>query len=73
MASAGITTDDLSMSKVDPCEVCSLRVLCVRFGGCVWVKRVSIMFFRDFACRKCEVTGRLERQWSWMESYVMKW
>ena len=51
-------------SKVDPCEVCSLRakanpVFCLQcgewnHGRCARVKRVTPKFSRNFACRKCE-------------------
>ena len=64
MVSGGITKDGMSKSKVDPCVVCSLRVnansvLCVQYGKwihgrCARVKRVTQMFSRYFACRKCD-------------------
>ena len=64
MVSGGITKDGLSESKVDPCEVCSLRVkankvLCVQCGKwihsrCAGMKRVTPKFARRFTCRKCE-------------------
>ena len=63
MVSSGITQDGLSKSKIDPCEVCSMRVmadsvLCVQcgkwiHGRCAGVKMVSSRFSRNFTCRKC--------------------
>ena len=60
----GITKDGMSKSTVDPCGVCSLRVmansvLCVQCGKCVYsrcvgAKRVTPMFQRNCACRKCK-------------------
>ena len=54
MASGDITMDSLSKSKVDPCEVCRLRVkansvLCVQsgkwiHGRCARMKIVTPMF-----------------------------
>ena len=54
----------MSKSNVDPCGVCSLRVmansvLCLQrskwiHGRCAGVKRVSIKFSSNFTCRKCE-------------------
>ena len=64
MVSGGITQDGLSMSRVDPCGVCSLRVkvssvLCAQCGRwthsrCAGVKRVNPRYQKNFACRKCE-------------------
>ena len=64
MVSSGITQDGLSKSKVDPCEVYSLKVkansvLCVQcdrwaHGKCVGVKRVTPKRSRNFTCRKCD-------------------
>ena len=64
MVISGITKDDMSKSKVEPCGVCSLRVkansvLCVQcgkfiHGRCAGVKRVTTKFSRNFVCRKCE-------------------
>ena len=63
MVSGSITKDDLSESNVDPCGVCSLRVkdnsvLCLQCGKwihsrCAGVKKVTPMFSRNCACRKC--------------------
>ena len=60
----GITKDNMSEGKVDPCLVCILRitanaVLCVQCGkwihcGCAEVTMVTPKFSRDFLCRKCE-------------------
>ena len=51
MVSGGITKDDISKSKVDPCGVCSMRVkansfLCLQcgksiLGRCAGLKRVT--------------------------------
>ena len=59
-----ITKDSTSKSKVDPCEVYSLRikansVLCLQCGMWIhgiWpgVKRVTHKFSMNFTCRKCE-------------------
>ena len=64
MVSGGITKDDMSKGKADPCGVCSLRmkvnsVLCVWcdkwiHGRCVGVKRLTQKVSRNFTCRKCE-------------------
>ena len=68
MVSGGITNDGLSKSNVDPCWVCSLRVmansvLCVQYGKwihirCPGLKMVTPKFFGNFTCTKCE--GHLE-------------
>ena len=60
MVSSGITKDGLSKSKVDSCEVCTLRVkanlvLCVQcgkwiHGRCAGVKRVTPKKVKKFAC-----------------------
>ena len=57
-------SDGMSMSKVYPCGVCSLRVrsysvLCVQcgkwiHGRCAGVVRVTPMFSQSFTCSKCE-------------------
>ena len=64
MVISGIRHGGLSKSIVDPCGVCSLKlmsssVLCVQCGKwirgrCAGVKRVTSMFSRNFTCRKCE-------------------
>ena len=64
IVSSGITHDGLSISKVDPCVVCCLRVeassvLSVQCGKWIHcrrarVKRVTPQFSRNFTCRKCE-------------------
>ena len=64
MVSGGNTKDGLSMSKVDPCGVRSLRVmansvLCVQcgkliHGRCAGLKRLAAKVLGDFACRKCD-------------------
>ena len=63
MVSGDITKDDMSKSKVDPFGVCGLRinassVLCLQcdkwiHSRCAKVKRVTQMFSRYIACRKC--------------------
>ena len=62
MVSGGITKGGMSKSKVDPCEVCSLRVkvnsvLCLQcvkliHGRCAGVKRVAPSFFKQFCIQK---------------------
>ena len=64
MFSGSITKDDMLKSKVDLCDVCSLRVkvnsvLCVQLGKwnhkrCAGMKRVTPKFSRYLACIKCE-------------------
>ena len=64
MFSSDITEDGLSKSKVDPCEVCSLRVkansvLCLQCGRwirgrCAGLKMVTPMFYRNFTCQTYE-------------------
>ena len=64
MVSSGITKDGLCKGKVDPCNVCSLRVkaksvLCVQCGKwihsrCAGVKMVTPKISRNFTCRECE-------------------
>ena len=56
----GITKDNMFKSKVDPCEVCSLRVkaylvLCGKWvhGRCARVKRGTPKLLRNVTCRKC--------------------
>ena len=76
-----ITQDGFSKSKVDLCEVCSLRVkantvLCAQCGRwihgiCAGVKRVTPKFSRNLHAEN--VRGILERQWSKMKRCVMKW
>ena len=67
--------------KHDPYEACRLRVkansvLCLQcakwvHGRCAGVKRVTVKFLINFACRKSE--GILEKQCYMMKSYIMKW
>ena len=82
MVSSSITKNGLSESKVDPCGVCSFRVmansvLCLLCGKwihdrCVNVKRVTPMFSKNFTCRKCE--GNIgEEQCDRKKSYVLMW
>ena len=64
MVNRGISQDGLSKSMVDPCGVCSLRVMAISVlcaqcgkwthGRCAGVKRVTPKFSRYFTCRKCE-------------------
>ena len=64
MVNGSITTEGMSISKDDPCGVCSLwvkaySVLCVHFGKwihgrCAREKRMFPKFFRNFECRKYE-------------------
>ena len=61
LVSGGITKDGLSISKVDPRGVCSLRVRPTHFGvqcgkwihgRCVEVKMVSTKIFKKFCMQK---------------------
>ena len=64
MVCGGITKDGMSKSKVDPCGVCSLRVmsnyvLCLQcgkwiHGRCAGAKKVSPEFSSNVTCSKCE-------------------
>ena len=74
MVSGGITKDDMSKSKVDPCGVSSLRVKansvqCDKWihGRCSRVKRVT-----QESLHAENVKGILQRQWSRNKHYV-KW
>ena len=62
MVSGGITKDDMSKSKFDPCRVCSLivkanSVLCAQCGNwthgrCAGVKMVSPKVVKKFYIQK---------------------
>ena len=64
MVCGSITKDGMSRSKVDSCDVCSLRVkansvLCLQcgkliHGRCAGVKMATPKFPRNFTSRKCE-------------------
>ena len=80
MVSGSITKDGMSKSEVDPCGICSLRVmvnyaLCAQCGKCILVRRVGVKsvtptFSRNFTHRKCE--GNVEEAVEQRKSYVMK-
>ena len=71
MVSGKITKDGMTISKVDPCRACSLRVkansvLCLQcgtwiHGRCAGVKKVTPKFSRNQHAEN--VKGILERQW----------
>ena len=81
MVSGDITKDGLSNSKVDVCEVCSLRVkpnsaMSVQcgmriHGRCAGVKRVTSKFSRNIRCKRCE--GNIGEAGSWKKRCLMKW
>ena len=61
MVSGFITKNGLSNSNVDVFGVCILRVkvnsvLCGKwiYSRCAGVKRVTLTFSRNFACKKCK-------------------
>ena len=67
IVSRSITKDVMSKSKVDPCRVCSMRVMCVQCGKwingrCAGIIRVTPRSSRNLPAEN--VKGIMERQWS---------
>ena len=57
MLTGCVSKDGLSKSKVDPCGLMAISVLCVKCGKwlhvrCGGLKKLTTKFSRNFACRK---------------------